>query len=142
MKEICESQSEVRQFLGACAFYHIWIPHYAHIANPLYHLLRKGKKFEWRPEHTKAMKKLKKTLRRVEALKKPSYDRPIIVTVDTSPTGIGWVINQADLDGARYPNRFGAKVLNKRQRGYAQVKRELWGVVSAIKSDRDDAEPK
>ena len=43
--------------------------------------LRKGKKFEWKPEHTKAMKKLKKTLRRVEALKKPSYDRSIIVTV-------------------------------------------------------------
>ena len=83
------------------------------------------------------MKKLKKTLRRAEALKKPSYDRPIIVTVDTSPTGIGWVINQADSDGSRYPIRFGAKVLNERQRGYAQVKRELWGVVSAIKSDRD-----
>ena len=33
--------------------------------------------------------------------------------------------------------RFGAKVLNKRQDGYAQVKRELWGVVSAIKSDRE-----
>ena len=27
MKEVCESQSEVRRFLGACAFYHIWIPH-------------------------------------------------------------------------------------------------------------------
>ena len=45
--------------------------------------------------------------------------------------------NQADSDGARYPIRFGAKVLNERQRGYANVKRELWGVVSAIKSDRD-----
>ena len=37
MKEKCESQSEVRRFLGACAFYHIWILHYAHIADPLYH---------------------------------------------------------------------------------------------------------
>ena len=44
MEEICESQSEVQRFLGACAFYHIWIPHYAHIVDPLYHLLRKGKK--------------------------------------------------------------------------------------------------
>jgi hypothetical protein len=137
MKEVCESQSEVRRFLGACAFYHIWIPHYAHIADPLYHLLRKGKKFEWKPEHTKAVKKLKKTLLEAESLKKPSYDRPIIVTVDTSPTGIGWVINQAEPDGDRYPIRFGAKVLNGRQRGYAQVKRELWGIVSAIKADRD-----
>ena len=89
MKEICVSQSEVRRFLGACAFYHIWIPHYAHIADQIYHLLRKGKKFEWEPEHTKAMKKLKKILRRAEALKKSSYERPIIVTVDTSPTRIG-----------------------------------------------------
>ena len=97
-------------------------------------MLRKGKRFERKPEHTKAMKKLKKTLRRVDSLKKPSYDRPIIVTIDTSPTGIGWVINQADSDGSRYPIRFGAKVLNKRKRGYAQVKRELWGSVSAIKA--------
>ena len=60
MKEICESQSEVRRFLGACTFYHIWIPHYAHIADPLNHLLGKGKKLEWRSEHTKAVMKLKK----------------------------------------------------------------------------------
>jgi hypothetical protein len=137
MKEICEPQSEVQRFLGACAFYPIWIPHFAHIADPLYQLLCKGKKFEWKPEHTKAMKKLKKTLCRAESVKKPSYDRPIIITVDTSPAGIGWVINQSDSDGARYPMRFKAKVLNIRQCGYAQVKRELWGVVLAIKADRD-----
>ena len=134
--EVCESPSEVRRFLGACASTTYGFPHYAHIADPLYHLLWKVKKFEWKPEHTKAMKKLKKTLRRAEALKKPSYDRPIIVMVDTSPTNIGWIINQADSDGLRHPIRFGAKVLNKRQRGYAQVKRELWGIVSVIKSDR------
>ena len=33
--------------------------------------------------------------------------------------------------------QFGAKVLNERQRGYGQVKRESWGVVSPIKSNRD-----
>ena len=61
----------------------------------------------------------------------------MLVTVHTSPTGIGWVINQADSDDSRYPIRSGAKVLNERQCGYAQVKRELWGIVSVIKSDRD-----
>mgnify|MGYP000485798306 FL=1 len=35
MKEVCRSTTEVRQFLGACAFYHIWIPHYAHIVEIL-----------------------------------------------------------------------------------------------------------
>ena len=31
MKEECRSVTKVRRFLGACVFYHIWIPHYAHI---------------------------------------------------------------------------------------------------------------
>ena len=51
MKEDCRSVTEVRRFLGACAFYHIWILHYAHVAEPLYGLLRKGCKFEWSGEH-------------------------------------------------------------------------------------------
>ena len=36
MKEECKSVTEVRRFLGACVSYHIWIPHYAHVAEPLY----------------------------------------------------------------------------------------------------------
>jgi hypothetical protein len=47
MREICESTTEVRRFLGACVFYQIWIPHFAHIAEPLYRLLRKGQNFTW-----------------------------------------------------------------------------------------------
>ena len=39
MKESCISTTEVRRFLGACVFYLIWIPHFAHVAKPLYELL-------------------------------------------------------------------------------------------------------
>ena len=46
MKEECETQMEVRRFLGACGFYHIWIPHYAHVTEPLYGLLKNGKTFK------------------------------------------------------------------------------------------------
>ena len=35
MEPDCSSVTEVRRFLGACMFYHIWIPHYAHVAEPL-----------------------------------------------------------------------------------------------------------
>jgi hypothetical protein len=82
---------------------------------------------------------MKEALSTAPALRKGVYENgvPIYVTVDTSPTGIGWVINQEDEDGKRFPIRFGAKVLSERQRGYAQVKRERWGIVSAVKADRD-----
>lgn len=41
MKDECTSIIEVCQFLGACVFYIIWIPHFAHVADCLYQLLRK-----------------------------------------------------------------------------------------------------
>ena len=93
--------------------------------DPLYQFLRKGKKFQWKPDHTETVKELKEVLHGGESLKKWHYDRPIRVTVDTSPTEIGWVVNQEDAKGDRYAIRFGAKVLNDRQHKYAHVKREL-----------------
>jgi hypothetical protein len=100
MKEECTTRTEVRRFLGACAFYHIWIPHYAHVAEPLYGLLKKNRLFEWTNKHTLAIRRLKELLLEAPALRKPEYvgGKPIFVTMDTSPTGIGWVINQEDDD--------------------------------------------
>ena len=45
------------------------------------------------------MKKLKEALQVVKTLRKPDYNRPIVVMVDTSPTEIGWLINQANDEG-------------------------------------------
>ena len=94
MKEECRSTTEVRRFLGACAFYHIWIPHYVQIADLLYGLLKKGRKFKWGEEHSEAMERLKGMLTAAPALRKVVYGKetPIYVTNGTSPTGIGWVI--------------------------------------------------
>ena len=105
----------------------------------MYGLLKKGQKFKWEKEHTEAMKRLKGMLVMAPALRKVVYKEgmSIFVTVDLSPTGIGWVINQEGEDGARYSIRFGAKVLSEWQRGYTQVKRELWSIVSAVKTDKD-----
>ena len=105
------SVTEVRRFLGACAFYHMWIPHYAHVAEPLYSLLKKGRRFEWLDEHTESVRKLKEALAAAPALRKAVYEKgtPVYITVDTSPTGIGWVVNQDDEDGMRFPIRFGGE---------------------------------
>ena len=45
MKEYA-STTKVRRFVGACLFYHIWIPHFTHVADSLYQLLRKGQRFQ------------------------------------------------------------------------------------------------
>ncbi|KAL3702114.1 hypothetical protein R1sor_020136 [Riccia sorocarpa] len=58
----CRSTTEVRRFLGGCVFFRLSIPHYAHAVEPLYVLLKKGRRFSWSLEHHEAMEKLKKAL--------------------------------------------------------------------------------
>ncbi|KAL3682680.1 hypothetical protein R1sor_000702 [Riccia sorocarpa] len=137
--EVCKSLSKVRKFLGSCVFYHIWIPHYAHIAGPLYALSRKGQKFRWEEKHVDAMRKLKALLSSPPVLGRVDYKcgRPVILTVDTSPIAIGWAVGQDDENGNRIAVRFGARVFSSRQREYPQVKRKLWGVVTAMKAERN-----
>ena len=135
----CSNTTEVRRFLGACVFYQIWIPHFAHISEALYKLLRKKSKFLWKHEQDLAMEELKKILRSPQVLKQVEYNsgRPVIVTVDTSPIAIGWAVGQDDEERNRFAIRFGARILTERQRAYPQVKRELWGALTALKADRN-----
>ena len=78
--------------MGACAFYHIWIPHYTHIAEPLYGLLKKGRKFKWGEEHTEVIPKLKGMLTAISALRKVIYGKESLIFVT--------VINQEEEHGA------------------------------------------
>ena len=63
--------------------YHIWIPHYAHVGEPLYGLLKKGRRFEWLDEHTESVRKLKEALAAAPALRKAVYEKgtPVYITV-------------------------------------------------------------
>jgi len=135
----CKNITEVRSFLGACLFFRIWIPHYGHISEPLYLLLRKQTKFRWGKEQSKAMRVLKEILQSPPILRSLVYEdgRPIIITVDTSPIAIGWALGQDDNDGVRFASRFGARVLSERARRYSQVKRELWGLLVAMKAEKE-----
>lgn len=135
----CESVSEVRRFVGACVFYRVWIPHFAHIADPLYELLRKKVKFRWSKECERAMAKLKELLISPPVLRPPDYTcgRPLVLTIDSSPLATGWVLGQEDGEDQMFATRFGAKIFNERQRRYPQVKRELWGAKCALKQEKD-----
>ena len=77
-------------------------------------MLKIARKFEWNGEHSESVRKMKEALAAARTLRKAVYgkDVPIYVTVDTSPTRIGWVINQEDENGTRFPIRFGVKVLS------------------------------
>ena len=80
----------------------------------MYSLLKKGRKFKWEPVHTETMKRLKGLLLTAPALRKAIYKEgmPIYVTVDTSPTGIGWFNNQEREDSAWYASNSEESVID------------------------------
>lgn len=59
------------------------------------------------------MQNLKRLLQSSPTLRKVDYKcgRPVIITVDTSPTGLGWATGPDDEDDRRYVIRFGVKVV-------------------------------
>ena len=72
-------------------------------------------------------------------LRNPDYsdpDRPLNLTVDASPVGCGAVLGQNDADGRRYVCRYESYRSNERERGYPQVKRELFGLKVMVKKLR------
>jgi hypothetical protein len=65
----CDSDTEVRAFLGVTGYYRIWVAGYATIAKPLTSLLKKDAKFIWGDSQAKAMQ----TLKRINYYQRPSW---------------------------------------------------------------------
>ncbi len=68
-----------------------WVLHFAHVTEPLYKLMKKGKKFIWNQEQDEAIEKLKEFLKSPSILRHVDYQcgRLVIITVDASSIAIG-----------------------------------------------------
>ena len=134
----CETVSEVRGFLGTVGVLRIFIKDFAFIARPLTNLTRKNVEFDFNEECRTAMDQLKAAVIASPALKPIDYqaEEPVILAVDSSNRGYGYIILQVGKDGKRYPNRFGSGLWNQTERNYSQPKAELYGLFRALKDTR------
>lgn len=134
----CASLTEVRGFLGLCGVLRIFIKDFAKIARPLVNLTRKDVDFEWTEDHQDAMDALKSAVCSSPALRPLDYksDRPVILSVDSSVIGFGYVLAQLGADKKRYPNRFGSGNWNERESRYSQAKIELHGLFRSLRALR------
>lgn len=131
--------SEVRGFLGTASVLRIFIRHFALIARPLTNLTRKNVEFVFDEACRAAMEELKVAITTSPALRPIDYSpsaRPVILAVDSSIIGFGYILLQEGADGKRYPNRFGSGTWNTREANYSQPKIELYGLFRALKAVR------
>ncbi|KAK3528035.1 hypothetical protein QTP86_015842, partial [Hemibagrus guttatus] len=132
------SVKELQWFLGFANFYRWFIHNYSSFANPLTSLLRnKPKSLAWSPAAEEAFNTLKKAFTTAPLLIHPDPDKPFIVEVDASTTGVGAVLSQQQGNPSRlHPCAFFSRKLNPAERNYDISNRELLAVKLALEEWR------
>ena len=129
---------DVRAFLGLCGGVRIWIKNYSIITRPLSELWRKEQPFIWDERREEAFQTLKQLISTAPALRPIDYEssNPVILSVDSSQIGAGFILSQIDDDGKRRPARYGSIPFNPRESNYSQPKLELYGLFRALRCYR------
>jgi len=126
---------QVQSFLGLTNYYRKFIPNFSNIAEPINKILRKDAKFKWTEECEKAFNKLKEALITPPLLIYPDFSKPFKLTTDASGEAIGAVLSQGEL-GNDNPIAYASRSLNKAERKYSTIERELLAIVWATKNFR------
>nr|GAT48031.1 TY3B-TY3B protein [Mycena chlorophos] len=88
------SVHDLQKFMGMVNYFASYIPNYAFIMKPLYGLLAKGSKWEWRAEHERAFLDAKDSLSSAPVLGHPVTGQPYRLYTDASDYAIGASLQQ------------------------------------------------
>ena len=133
---------ELQSFLGAVNYLARFIPHLSTLQAPLQDLLKKENDFIWAQNNQTCFDKIKETVCKGVTLKFFDPNLPIFIENDASQNGIGVVLLQPldsnfTLDENNIPTRlmpvaFASKTLTSVECNYANIERELLGVVFGV----------
>ncbi|KAK3561116.1 hypothetical protein QTP86_028309, partial [Hemibagrus guttatus] len=125
---------ELQWFLGFANFYRRFIRNYSSVAAPLTSLLRgKPKKLNWTDQARAAFQRLKDCFTTAPILCHPDPDRPFVVEVDASSSGLGAVLSQQHGDpGKVHLCAFYSRKLATAEVNYDMGNRELLAIKAAL----------
>ena len=124
-----KNKRDIQVFLGMIGYYRRFIPNFAQLAGPLFHLLKGNTHFLWNEECTKAFKSLKMKLMTAPILMYPDFSKQFIVQTDASLTAVGGVLSQINDLGEEHPVAYCSRTLNPAERNYTVTERECLAVI-------------
>ena len=127
---------DVRAILGMSGYYRLAIPSYAHLAEPLIRLTRKGVPFEWNEECESSFQALKQALISAPIMAYADPARPYRLYTDACDYAIGAILVQTDAEGTERPIHYLSHQLSEVQRRWATIEKEAYAIVYALKKLR------
>ena len=113
-------------------YYRRFVKGFAHIANPLNALTKKGDKCEWTKACSDDFDKFKHALVSVPILAYPDFTKEFFLFVDASSTGIGFTFAQnQNVKGVVIASN--GRGLNQAEKNYITTEREALAIVEGIK---------
>ena len=128
--------TELRAFLGLATYYRQFVQNFATIASPLYQLLRKDQRFEWKQPQELVFKTLKRKLTEAPILIRPNWERKFTLYTDASSLGLGAVLTQQDDEGRERVVLYASRRAGRIESHYEATKLECLAVVWAVKQLR------
>ena len=116
----------VRRLLGMLNFLSTFIPDMSTITAPLRGLMKADTPWQWLPEHSKAVLKLKEIISARPVLKLYDSTKPVAIQCDASSTGLGACLLQES-----QPVAYASRALTGPETRYAQIEREMLAIVFA-----------
>ena len=123
----------MRQILGIINYYAKFIRELADKAAPLYALLKKGSKFSWVENESKALAAVKQLISRRECLKPFDTDseRRVVLKTDASELEMGAVLEQEDSSGIMRPVLYWLSKYRFYEQNHSTVEKETLALVCA-----------
>ena len=132
------SSKDINRFLGFTNFVREYIPGYARLSAPLDTLRHAKGTFRLDASQQRSFSSLKAAINSAAVLQTPRSDLPFHVACDASQLGLGAALYQEEpLEDGTVRRRhiaFASKSLNGAQRNYPATKRELLGIVHALRA--------
>ena len=125
----------LQSFLGIINYLSRFDPHIANLMHTLRSLLKKDSEFIWTDVHSLDFRRIIETLCQEGKILKyyrPNLDLYIETDASGKAIGIGLLQSENNKRQSLYPIAYGSKTLTSAETRYANIERELLGVVGAL----------